>query len=215
MSYREFIKHFPEYTFLKHLFDDNRIHFKTWQKGEFVCHSQSPMKNLYFFTSGRGKVYRQLINGKEIIYEIYRPGMIAGDVEYILSGQTTCSLESLDNLSACVLSFSLIDRELSSLLFPLLSKEVAKKLIANSVNNSIRLGYPLEERLAHYLLNQYDSTEISMGELALQFNTTYRHLSRVIKKFTNDGILTVINRVIHIHKGEILKKLSSSITEEF
>ncbi len=109
MSYNDFIKYFPGYSFLKKYFDDGLIPFVKWQRGEFICHSDSELKDLIFFTSGRGKVYKTLNNGKEVMYGTYGKGQIAGDVEFILEENTTCSLESSDDLSGYKISTCNLD----------------------------------------------------------------------------------------------------------
>ncbi|MGL1893148.1 MAG: Crp/Fnr family transcriptional regulator [Spirochaetaceae bacterium] len=214
MSYKEFIKYFPDFSFLKPVFDQDLIQYKTWGKGEFICHNNSKMDNIYFFVSGSGRVYRLLNNGKEVMYDFYKEGQIAGDVEFLLNTETTCSLESSDNLSGYILPISIISSELHSKLFFLLSKVVANKLIKSSIQNSIKLGYTLEERLAYYLLYQYKDDVRSMSELATSLGTTYRHLSRIFKKFESENILLLENKRVTILTRNRLVKLSETIKED-
>ncbi|QEN05914.1 Crp/Fnr family transcriptional regulator [Thiospirochaeta perfilievii] len=215
MSYSEFIKCFPKYNFLKPLFDKNLIPYKTWDKGEVICRCNRELDSLYFFTSGRGRAYRGLNNGKEVIYCLYSGKEIAGDVEFLIDTGTTCNIVSSGNLSGFRVKKSIIDEKIYNQLFNLLAKEVAYKFVTNSSSTTIKLGYKLEERVAYYVLYEYVDSVYLMEELAGLLGTTYRHLSRVFKKFNDEELLRLDNKKITILNRRELERLSSVIKEEF
>lgn len=210
----EFIKVFPHFNFLKPLFDKELISKKTWKKGEILFHSTSWLDSLYFFTSGRGRAYLPLNNGKEVVYAPYGAGDIAGDVEFIVNMKATGSMLSIKNLSGFCLNKSIITEEMNLLLYKLIAKGVTSKLIASSIENSVRIGYGLDERVAHYCLYEYEDKIYSMDELAGLFRTTYRHLSRVLKNFSDRGFIKVENRVITVLNRPELEQLSILIKED-
>lgn len=214
MSYSEFINLFPDFSFLKPLFDSNRIFHKKWEKGKFICQSNQNLKDIIFFTSGRGKVYKSLHNGKDVMYKVYGSGDIAGDVEYILKCNTACCLQSTDNLTGFRLPISSLTAEISMELFVELSKVVSEKFLKGSNQQAFRLGYTLEERLAFYLLNEYRDGVTSMEELAAVLGTTYRHLSRVFKKFSNSGLLKLNNKIVEIKDRQGLIAMSYDIEQD-
>lgn len=214
MSYNLFISYFPSFDFLKPLFEKGSIRFKTWKKGEFICHSGSPLTRVIFFTSGRGRVYKTFSNGKEVMYDLYGPGNIAGDVEYITGGNTTCSLESSSNLAGYVMEKELLDQGVSDKLFKLLSKEVANKLVLNSTVQAVRLAYPLEERLAFRLINKSEDSFFSMEELAAELGAKYRHLSRIFNRLKANSVLSLKNKKVIILNREYLEKKSDHIKED-
>ncbi len=215
MSYIEFINIFPKYNFLKPLFEKDLIHSYKWSKGENVISYNQSLSNIYFFTSGRGRAYRTLNNGKDVIYSTYGIGDIAGDLEFITDTSTTCNIISSDNLTCYKLPKSLIDVSIFFEIYKLFSCEVASKFITNSMRSSIQLGYNLEDRVAHYCLYEYKNDVYSMEELAGVLGTTYRHLSRVLKKFSDSGFITVENRQITVKDKKSLENLSKFIKEDF
>lgn len=214
MSYKLFINTFPQFDFLHKLFDEGRIRYKVWQNGEFICNKDDNLENIIFFTSGRGKVSRHLHNGKEIMYKSYNSGEIAGDVEFILQSQTSCSLISIDNLSGFMVPVQLLTKDLYTKMFNMLSQIVARKFIESSTQQAIRLGYTLEERLAYYLIFDYKGEKLSMSELAAQLSSTYRHLSRVFNKLSTKEIIKVNNKVIEILNQQMLKKLCNEVQND-
>lgn len=214
MSYSEFINTFPAFNFLKPLFEKKLITFYQWDKGEFVCRSDEKLKYIMFFTSGRGRVYKSLHNGKEVMYKVYGTGDIAGDVEFILNCRTACCLESTDSLTGYKVPISILPEDISHELFIELSKVVSDKFVKSSNQQAFRLGYTLEERLAHYILNDYKDGLTSMEELAAVLGTTYRHLSRVFKKLTSSGLLELKNKKVYIKDREGLEAVSIDINQD-
>lgn len=215
MSYLEFIKIFQAYFFLKPLFDNKQITYECWNKGEIVISFNQKLDHIYFFTSGRGRAYRSLNNGKEVIYSRYGCCDIAGDLEFITDSSTTCNIISSSKLCGFKLAKSSITQDMYLDLFKLFSKEVANKFKLNSMHNSIKLGYNLDERVAHYCLYEYKDDVYSMDELSGILGTTYRHLSRVLKKFSDNGYIKVENRQITLLNRDPLKRLSELIKDDF
>lgn len=148
------------------------------------------------------------------MFKTYGPGDIAGDVEFIMNSPATCSLESSDGLSGYQLFTSNLPDKISRKLFILISKEVAQKLIDNSTLQAVRLAYTLEERLAHYLLYKNKNGLSSMEELALVLGTSYRHLSRIFRKLSGQGILVLKNKVVTILKRDKLKDISKVMIDD-
>jgi len=77
------------------------------------------------------------------------------------------------------------------------------KLTDASNNSSINLLYPLENRLASYIVAfaSTDNDNIkkltfkeSYSEIAELLGTSYRHLNRTLNKFCLEGILTKFDR---------------------
>lgn len=215
MSYLDFINVFPDYSLLKPLFDLNVVPYKTWEKGEIICHSNHILDSMYFFTSGRGQAYRPLSNGKNVIYAPYGAGDIAGDVEFIVDLKATGSMVSSNKLSGYRLYKSRITSDIYPDLYRIISEEVTQKLILSSVENAIRIGYSTEERIAYYCLYENDNIVFSMEELAGIIGTTYRHLSRVLKKFSDDGFINVENKKITVINNKELMNISKSIKDDF
>lgn len=74
---------------------------------------------------------------------------------------------------------------------------LSEKLTSGSNNSSINLLYPLENRLASYIVaftnvdtnNKKFTFEENYSEIAELLGTSYRHLNRTLSKFCSDKIL--------------------------
>ena len=75
---------------------------------------------------------------------------------------------------------------------------LGEKLSCDSNNSSINLLYPLENRLASYIVAfvKVDDNKIkkfvfkeSYSEISELLGTSYRHLNRTLNKFCSEGIL--------------------------
>lgn len=215
MSYSEFFNTFTDFDFLEPLFANGDVQYKTWCNGEFLCRTGDSLSFLYFIVRGRGKVYTNLNNGKEVMYVVYKRGMIAGDVEFLLGNKTTCNIISTDNLSGYAVPINKLSKDQLDQLFKLLAKSVGRKFIFSSRQQAVKLGYTIEERLSYYLLFEYKDEIFSMEELALNLGSTYRHLSRILKKLTNENIIKLTKKKVEILDREYLEDLSRDLTEEY
>jgi CRP-like cAMP-binding protein len=80
---------------------------------------------------------------------------------------------------------------------------MSEKLKNGSNNSSINLLYPLENRLASYILAFAEISDDKIkkfifkenyNEIAELLGSSYRHLNRTLNKFCSDGILKKNNK---------------------
>jgi len=72
--------------------------------------------------------------------------------------------------------------------------QLGEKLAARNVAESINLRYPVENRLASYLLAAIDPEGYiigtdNLGDLADFIGASYRQLARAVRRFRDQGIL--------------------------
>ncbi len=92
---------------------------------------------------------------------------------------------------------------------------MALKLASLSVSNSVNILYPLENRLASYILASYtnednNNTE-NLTQIAEFLGTSYRHLLRVVKEFELEKIIKRDNKKLVILDKDKLEDLAGDL----
>jgi CRP/FNR family putative post-exponential-phase nitrogen-starvation transcriptional regulator len=101
-------------------------------------------------------------------------------------------------------------------LFMYLCGRLGAKLRDRIIAASINLRYPVESRLASYLLASTDGEgwilgTDDLGELADFLGTSYRQLGRVVRRFRIDGILDSTRGRIRVLDRTKLKPLAGDL----
>jgi CRP-like cAMP-binding protein len=164
--------------------------------GELIIRSGDPVRDLLFFVEGRIKVFSTLDNGQSVLASFYRPFDVLGEAELFASERYTLSAEALTRTVCLGLSVAAIkkaaDRNYRLLMY--LCGRLGAKLSDRIVAESINLRYPVENRLASFLLASMDGEgrilgTDDLGELADFIGASYRQLARVVRRFREAGIL--------------------------
>lgn len=191
-----------------------------FDKGELVCSNGDKLKHLYFLVKGKMKIYTSLENGRAILLRFYTPLSIVGDIEllsdYKVKFNVECVTESylLAIDTKDVLSFAYDN----PVFLRFIIKHLSHKLYTNSISNTINILYPVENRVASYLLsissdenNAFHIEEIKtskLSEIADLLGTSYRHINRVMSKFESLNIVSRHRGSIIVRDIEKLKELS-------
>ena len=165
---------------------------KEWRKGEYLCREDGELKRLHMVVSGRFRVFRTLNNAREMLYRIYLPGSLIGDIE-VFSGDdaASCSVQCIEHAVTLSVPMKQIRNKPSEsfeLIFAL-GRGLARKLHENSISEAVNTAYPLEVRLAHYYLSFADP-ELRAGtlsQLAGWMGCSYRHLTRSLADLKKKG----------------------------
>ncbi|MEW9096396.1 MAG: cyclic nucleotide-binding domain-containing protein [Clostridiaceae bacterium] len=210
--------------FLKDMTEHMELYM--FDKNEYICKSKERLEYFYFLVKGKTKVYLLLKNGKSLLLRFYKPLSIIGDVEIVSDNYTHSNVQVVEKaLCVCIPMKILRQFALDDTLFlRYIINSLGDKLDKNSKVSSINLLYPLENRLASYLLAVSSSKEewsdtingIStdkLTEMADLLGSSYRHLHRTINKLCSDGIIKKDKNSIIILDGEALEKLAGDIYE--
>lgn len=195
----EFIKTYE----MDKLFSDNMKEQMTlymFNKNDYICREDEQLENMYFLVQGKAKVSKHLENGKSLLISFYMPLTIIGDVEFIGHKVTDCSVQAIEDTYCIGINFDIVRSKLTKDCKFLLKicEYLSDKLTDGSNNSSINLLYPLENRLASYIvafLNTHDEKikkftfKESYSEISELLGTSYRHLNRTLNKFCLEGIL--------------------------
>lgn len=191
---------------------------KVTAKGDLLFHEGERAEGFYVVLSGRVKIYKVSLDGKEQILHIFGEGEVFGEVPVFAGGNYPAHAEILEK--GRVLFFS------RSAFIELVKGEPALALNMLSIL-SLRLrrfthmveDLSLKEvpsRLAAHLLylgerNPGEDTlelEITKSQLASLLGTIPETLSRILARMTQQGIIRVEGRSIRVLDREMLQALA-------
>lgn len=197
------------------------LRLRRYARGEFLMRSGEPVEGLFFFVEGQAKVYHQMENGSSLLVRFYRPFEILGDVELFSYDRYILNVEALGE-SACLnlpREAIMANVDGNGRLLANLCGRIGRKLGSYNVSSAINLRYPVENRLASYLLAvrpgrgaeacEYRTTKL--GELADLLGSSYRQLSRVLRRFREEGILDESRGEIVVRDEARLEELARDI----
>jgi CRP-like cAMP-binding protein len=186
--------------------------------GELVIRAGDPVRDLLFFVEGQIKIYSVLDNGQSLLAAIYKPFDVLGEVELFASKRYTLSVEALTETICLGLPVSAIRKsaERNYRLFMYLCGRLGAKLRDRIIAESINLRYPVENRLASYLLGSSDGEgwilgTDNLGELADFLGSSYRQLARVVRRFRAAGILDNTRGRIRVRDTAKLESLARDL----
>ncbi|EQB89185.1 CRP-like cAMP-binding protein [Clostridium punense] len=186
-----------------------------FNKDEHIYKAGCKMEYFYFFVEGKSKVYILLANGKSLLLMFCNPLRIVGDVEFLYSDIATCNLQALTECLCIGISLKNIRKYAANdpTFLRHMCRSLGEKLTNNSILSSINLLYPLENRLASYILAIIPQGKTSpaeqlftqkLTEVAELLGTSYRHLIRVINLLCDKGIIKKEKGAIKvINRGEL------------
>ena len=198
----------------------NYIDLFSFINGEFICSKDNNLNYMFFLVDGKVKTYTLHDNGKSLLLRFSKPFSIFGDVELLTNYNVSCNVESLGESKLLGIKMSILQKYAcnDTRFLKFIIKNLSNKLYSTSNSVSINLLYPLESRLASYLLsiaynkeNIKDNIEINIHkstEIAPLLGTSYRHLNRIIAKLVSNEIIYKNKESIIIKDIEKLKELS-------
>jgi CRP-like cAMP-binding protein len=92
----------------KYFIDCSIADSQLWDKGDYICREDGPMSKLYYLKRGRCRVFRDLSNGQTILYRIYLPGSILGDIELFTGMEASCSVQCITPVETLSVKMELI-----------------------------------------------------------------------------------------------------------
>lgn len=194
-------------------------HLGPLRPGEHLFRSGDPFNALYAVRSGTIKTCLYDRAGREQVLGFHLPGEMVG-LSAIHPARYPCDAVALDAAEVCRFSFGALATlamrlpAVQSELFRLLSKDIS--------NAALFAGdYPAAERLAVFLLN-FDKRAVANGKLSLAMSRTdianYLRLtpetvSRVLRRFRDDGLVKARGRTLEILRPQELKALAWDILQ--
>ncbi|KOR89041.1 Crp/Fnr family transcriptional regulator [Paenibacillus solani] len=216
----ELMQHFLLSNQLQSIFNDDVLPYVVlhhFEQGELVCTQGEPAEMLYILVQGKIKIFTTSVEGKALVLSFKTPLEVIGDIEYIQGNPLINTVQAVSS----VYMIGVPNRWLRKYghdhapLLQFLLRIITRKFYIKSNFLSFNLLHPVEVRLASYLLSVSvgesdtlatdNSAAFNLTDIANLLGTSYRHLNRVIQKFSQEGL-------IERHKGYILIKDRNALT---
>ena len=191
-----------------------------FEKNQYICKENEEINYIYFFVEGKAKVYIVLKNGKSLLVCFYYPLMVLGDLEIVSLSKASTNIQTLEDSYCIALPFNKVRDMLleDSRYLRYTCETISDKLKRSSINGSINLLYPLENRLSSYILATSQKSDDgilkfygNLTEMSELLATSYRHLLRTLKGLVSKGEIRKQRGYYEIIGTEILKDLSSEL----
>lgn len=179
---------------------------REWKKGSHVFMQDDPLENVYFINSGRIKIYKSDINGREQIVAIAKKGDMFPHVGFFRKGGYPAFSEVIEDAILIVVPIDhfekvLIDNpELCIKVFKVLGEKIVDlqdRLEEKILNNTYEQIIKLLVRLAKTHGQKYtdDSyllkAEFTNKDLANMIGTTRETVSRTLTKLKKEKLIEV------------------------
>ncbi|MEG0308563.1 MAG: transcriptional regulator YeiL [Clostridium sp.] len=191
-----------------------------FKKNEYLCKEDEQIDYLFFLVDGKAKVYVGLKNGKSLLLCFYSPFMMLGDLELINGEKATTSTQVIEETYCIGMRLDKVRDELinDSKFLRFICDSLGSKLERSSKNGSINLLYPLENRLASYIMATKEEVNRStekiwifdenLTEISELLGTSYRHLLRTLNKWVTSGVIKKSGHFYEIIDEKLIKNLA-------
>ena len=192
---------------------------------EFIYREEDAFTHVYFFVDGKAKVFNETANGRSLLLCFYKPLQVLGDVELMEDKMITSNVEVIDDAYCIGMPVdkvrSLLINDLVFLKY--LCRNLGTKLVRSSRYSSVNMLYPLENRLASYILGVGISHEKGK-DLFTFFDTltvisellgaSYRHLLRTLNNLMEKGIISRHGDVYEVLDMDTLEELGMDMYQD-
>lgn len=179
----------------------HHLSLKCFERGEHLCDQGDTPHDLYVLVKGRVKVYTTSAEGKTLILSFKSPLELIGDIEYVRGTEIVNTVEAVSAVDVLAVPYRWLRKygQSDPQLLQFLLDHITRKFYVKSHAMSFNLMYPVEVRLASYLLsvsleegNAEQSEPLNQETLmdaANLLGTSYRHLNRVLQQFCAEGLI--------------------------
>ncbi|MCD4839124.1 MULTISPECIES: Crp/Fnr family transcriptional regulator [Neobacillus] len=181
---------------------------REWKKHSHVFHQGDPLENVYFIYSGKIKIYKSDISGKEQIVAIMKKGEMFPHVGFFRKGNYPAFAEVLEpsvliavpitrfehvlieNPELCIKVFKVLGEKIVDL-----QNRLEEQILNNTYEQIVKLIIRLAQKDGK---EQEDGTillksEFTNKDLANMIGTTRETISRTLTKMKKDELIEVDN----------------------
>ena len=172
-----------------------------YENGELVFSDGDRLSHMLLIVANKLKLYKLLPNGRSVLLRFYKPLSVIGDVELLYGYPANCYAQAVGNACAIAVPMEILKETAfdDPRFLRFIIRQLSGKLLTMSNASSLNMLYPLENRLASYLVSisgnvrdEEEADEIrtpKLTEVAELLGTSYRHLNRVLSKLEKEGYL--------------------------
>ncbi len=199
-----------------------KMRLVSMEAGEQIYQTGETLQKVHILVKGKLKIFFLQEDGSIYLIGFNQSFAILGDLELFED-------YPLHNEVAAMEPSILIEIDKEELLrtcwdYPpflrFLIKHVSQKFHSSSVKANALSRYPMESRLAAYLLTVYEEENQSVSfvktnrytDLANLLGCSYRHLHRTLQQFVENGWIEKSGRHIRILDYAVLKELAKDIS---
>ncbi|QOS78722.1 cyclic nucleotide-binding domain-containing protein [Paenibacillus sp. JNUCC31] len=172
-----------------------------FEKCELICREGELSEYLYVLVEGKIKIFTTSSQDKTLVLCFKTPLEVVGDIEYVRESNIVNTVQAVSPVVMLRIHYKWLAEHASEYapLLKFLLKIISHKFYIDSNFSNFNLMYPVEVRLASYLLSI--STEeagtvvheeldaFNLTDIANLIGTSYRHLNRVIQKLCEEGLI--------------------------
>ncbi len=188
-----------------------------FKKGKLIFYEGGIPTGVFLLQSGKAKIYKTGLDGKDQIFYIYKNGDLLGYHPLLCQERYVDACEALEDCRLLFIHAANFDQLLleipilENLLIQNMSHEFG--VLVNTI--TVLAQKPLRERLALWLLilhEKYDKERILIGrnDLANLIGTARESLGRLLKEFKADGLIEKEGRFLKCLDTTNLLKIASS-----
>jgi CRP-like cAMP-binding protein len=194
-----------------------------FKKNEYICKEQEKLSHLFFMVEGKAKVFTLLSNGKSLLMCFNQGFNVIGELEITNQFIIKTNVQAIEDVYCIAIPSALVQKYLleDTKFLKYICNSLGKKLDDFSKNSSINLLYPLENRLASYILATSERSK-SIGQEKLIFSenltelsgllgTSYRHLLRTLNSLCDNEIIEKNNTKFNVVNEAALRKMASDL----
>ena len=218
-------KYYNELNMQRIFIDDMKKYMKLlkFDKHEYLSRDDENLEYLLFFIQGKSKVFKTLPNGRNLLLAFYKPFRVIGDIEIVKNQSATGTIQALSTCYCLAIPMDKARKELTKdrKFLKFTCESLAEKLAAVSMNSSINLLYPLENRLASYinesltndeeLYIDFDENLVNIAEL---LGSSYRHLLRTFNALCKKGVIEKYDGKYKVINKMLLKDLAGDLYQD-
>lgn len=182
--------------------------------GEYILRQDALPSCLYLMVSGRCSISILLANGKSVILQTLKAPCLIGEME-LIRPVSSFTVQALEHCR--LLAIPLDQCKYFLLNDPYFLRAVCFDLIGKERTESLKLihafGYPLENRLAHFILENCQGNRfyIKKVHIADSLGVSYRHVEKVMSDFVRKRYLSKEKLVYTVTDECALKALSREL----
>ncbi|WLR42156.1 cyclic nucleotide-binding domain-containing protein [Bacillus carboniphilus] len=219
---RNQLNHYLNHYEINHIFNEKtfpHLSLYTFEQGDFICSQGDQAEYMFILVKGKVKVYNTSLEGKALILSFKQPLEVIGDIEYVQKKSLLNTVEAMSPVHMIGIKHEWL-RKYADDFTPFLQfllEIVTRKFYIKSQSMSLNMLYPVEVRLASYLLSVSVDSSSLHGQISTSYlkdtanliGTSYRHLNRVLLNMTQEGVIERSKDSIIIKDQKRLKELAN------
>lgn len=184
-----------------------------FKRGDMVIHEGDEPAFLYYVLDGRAKIFTTQQNGKVALLNFISTGAFIGELELLQEATYSKSVQAMSDLRCFAISIQQVKIHLlqDTYFLRLLCAYLSRKVTMHSSRFAQGLSFPLENRLAEFLLmsSHEGIYKEKHTEVCEYLGVSYRHLLYVFAQFIEQGLISKDGRQYILENLDELKKMAT------